>query len=81
MMDEELGDRARKFHLYSAHINNLAVTCMSKDRLEEAIDQFKKAIECRESAEDYDDPMEKMNDLRISKNGLEKAHEMLAYRQ
>ena len=81
MMDEELGDRARKFHLYSAHINNLAVTCMSKDRPEEAIDQFKKALECRESAEDYDDPMERMNDLRISKNGLEKAHEMLVYRQ
>ena len=47
MMDEELEERARKFHLYSAHVNNLAVTCMSKDRPEEAIDLFHKAIECR----------------------------------
>ena len=81
MMDEELEDRARKFHLYSAHINNLAVTCMSKDRPEEAIDLFRKAIECRESAEDYDDQLEKMSDLMASKNGLEKAQEMLDYRQ
>ena len=81
MMDEELGDRAKKFKLYSAHVNNLAATCIFKDRPEEAIDQFKKAIACRESAEDYNDLTKKMNELRISKNGLKEAQEMLAYGQ
>jgi len=81
LMDEELGNRAPKFHLYSAHVNNLAVTCMTQDRPDEAIDLFKKAIECRNSAEDYDDQLEKASDLKMSNGGLQKAYEMRAYMQ
>ena len=78
LMDQELGDRACKFHVYSAHVNNLAVTCMNQERPEEAIELFQKAIACRNSAEDYDTHAEKEDDLKMSREGLEKAREMLA---
>ena len=79
MMDRELGESANKFHLYNGHLNNLAVTCMSLDRPDEAIDLFEKAIECQKSAEDYDSSNEREGDLEMSNKGLEKAREMLAY--
>ena len=79
LMDQELGDRADKFRIYSAHVNNLAVTCMIQERPEDAIELFQKAIKCRNSAQDYDTSAEKENDLKMSRDGLQKAHEMHAY--
>ena len=79
MMDQELGGRANQFRLYSAHFNNLAVTCMSLERPDEAIALFEQAIEYRNTATDYKDPAEKKSDLKISRDGLEKAREMKAY--
>ena len=76
MMDKEFGDRARDFHLYSAHLNNLAVTCMTQERPEEAIGLFCRAIECRLTAKDYTSMEEKESDLKASQGGLQKAEEM-----
>ena len=79
MMDEELKERACNFHLYSAHVNNLAVTCMSQDRPDEAIKLFEQSLKNRSTAQDYDDPAEKERDLEMTKKGLLKAHEMREY--
>ena len=79
LMDEELGERANKFHLYSAHVNNLAATCYTLDRPDDAIELFKKAIEYRKTAQDYDDPDERNDDVKTSERGLNKAMEMRAY--
>ena len=81
MMDQELMGGVSKFNLYSAHVNNLAVTCMSQDRPAEAVELFTKAIEYRNIAEDYNSSAERTNDLAMSQEGLRKAHEMLAYMQ
>ena len=79
MMDQEFGENAGNYHLYSAHLNNLAVTCMTQEQPEEAITLFRRAIDCRHTAKDYDTEEEKRSDLKASQGGLQKAEEMLAF--
>ena len=78
-MNQELGERANNFHLYSAHVNNLAATSYSLDRPDEAIDLFEKAIECRKTAQDYNDPNDRNDDVLTGERGLNKAIEMCAH--
>ena len=79
LMDKAFGDEAGKYHLYSSHLNNLAVVCMVKEEIEEAIATFEKAIESRKTATDYSSEPERNRDIEASKSGLEKSKEMLRY--
>ena len=79
LMERAFGERASKYNLYSSHLNNLAVTCMTQERPGEAIEIFEKAIDSRLKAEDYKTDIEKQEDLVASEDGLRKAKEMLSY--
>ena len=81
LMDASFEENASKYHLYSAHLNNLAVTCMTKERPKEAIELFERAIESRKEAKDYTSEQEREQDLEASVGGLKKAEEMLKYMQ
>ena len=81
MMDQEFGENAGNYRLYSAHLNNLAVACMVEERPEEAIGLFHRAIECRHTAKDYTSTEEQESDLELSKGGLQNAEEMQKFMQ
>ena len=81
LMKGAFKEDASKYHLYSAHLNNLAVVCMTKERPEEAIEIFEEAIVSRKRATDYTTRFEREQDLHASVDGLRKAREMLEYMQ
>ena len=81
LMEKEFGEAAGKHHLYSCHLNNLGVFCMTQERPREAICIFEKSIESRRMAEDYTTEQERAKDLAASEDGLRKAKEMLRFMQ
>ena len=80
LMDQKLGEEACQHKLYSAHLNNLGVACMTQNKADEAATFLYQAIEARKRAKDYDSELEQKMDLTMSKSALKDVEEMIHYR-
>ena len=77
LMETAFKETVSKYSLYNSHLNNLAVLYMDKERPNEAIELFEKAIQSNLKAEDYKNESVRENDLLSCKKGQAKAKEML----